>query len=73
MSSLPVPLSPVMRTLALLGPTCATRSSTLRIFGSSLTMWPNALRSRRRSRSACVSWRSFAFSIARSTTAESAS
>ena len=34
MSSLPVPLSPVTSTLALLGPTCATRSSTACIFGS---------------------------------------
>ena len=39
MSSLPVPLSPVTRTLALLGPTWATSSRTACIFGSLDTMW----------------------------------
>ena len=72
-SSLPVPLSPVTSTLALLGPMCATMSSTSCIFGSLDTMWLKALRSRSRSRSARVSCSSFAFSMARSMTAPSVS
>ena len=40
MSSLPVPLSPAMSTLARLWATCSTSSSSVCIFGESPTMWP---------------------------------
>ena len=73
MSSLPVPLSPCTSTEAWLVATCATVLSMRCIDGWSPMIWPNENRSSRRSRSDAASEASLAFSIARPTSALSAS
>jgi hypothetical protein len=70
-SSLPVPVSPTMRTLAFDGATCSTRRMRFTIDGCVAITWPNAFRSRSFWRRREFSCRRRARSTERSTTATS--